>query len=192
MLGSALGDGSPPFIDPKTKKPHNVNYEKHEPCYPPRVQGLPCEPLDCVSYKVKPLTNVRLGGIAPAASLDTFDLYTRDNSVPLVRVAMATNPRDSATGKGPLWCKAMGSSCMAVKPSDTCRVLHDYLAKNLGTEVAVWDFHQSEGIPTPRSFFFWREHKVEGWRKNSLFGPFLRYMLTDEQPDRQLKAYCGS
>ncbi|MGV6493271.1 hypothetical protein ACTUVK_003477 [Stenotrophomonas rhizophila] len=212
MLGSAFGDASQAFLkgcpSPREKrrpgdarspeygdtglpdgcKPASAAFLQREGCYYYRVRGVACPrtaQFDKDTYRFSERHDLRLAGIAPAASPDTFYRYAPESRFPLSRIALATNPRDSATAKygyGSLACKAFGSSCLSVMPELAFKTLSNaYGASN--TTIAVWNFDKSDGTQTPRVFPYWTtRHSVEGWSQNSLFEPFLRFVLTDEIP----------
>lgn len=187
LLANALGDASQAFRDRNGKpleKAHGPYYE--------RAAGLDGNALDAGSYVIKKKAHLRWGAVAPAATSITFDRYKSGRDVYPERIVMALNRRDSATGKMPFSCSFYGSSCMTVRPVESCTLLHAVFDP-AGTNVAVFDFALSQNRPSP-GFLLWQQHSlVGGYSVNERWEPFLSRLLDDSPvvPDDSA-VLCGT
>ncbi|UOF17393.1 hypothetical protein IEQ11_12510 [Lysobacter capsici] len=182
LVANAMGDASEAFRE-------NGRPVLLEPEYYVRAAGGDHAAGDDGSYAVKRKSRLRFAAVAPAATLDTFKRYDLARDIVPERITMALNPRDSATGKYFLNCELYGSSCMAVRPVQTCKLLVGTFAAS-GTDVGVFDFSRSK-VQTPGTARFWRKHSVMAYSKNDRWTPFLRHLLTDADTASDTQALCA-
>lgn len=155
VTANAVGDGSK-ALDCKD------NFKEHCPAVR-RVDSIP----DLVS-------NTRLGLLIPAASLNTFDSFSKLPKLPQA-VILGVNRQDFPTNKV-FGCILLGSTCLNVKTVKACEKLNEAFKGKTSTEVALFEFSDSTKNEN-QTFLFWETHNVKDQMDRDRWPSFIDRVL---------------
>ncbi|MFB2648033.1 hypothetical protein [Shewanella mangrovisoli] len=132
-----------------------------------------CVAISDTSSIPKLVSNVRLGMLIPAASLDTFNFFNNEQKLPQA-IVLGLNKQDFPTNKvfGCIW---LGSTCMNVKTEQTCNNLKTTFS-NLPVDFYVFEFSNSLNNEN-QTFMFWETHKVQDQMKRDMWSAFIERVL---------------
>lgn len=167
---NAVGDGSK-ALDCKE------NFKEHCPAVS-NVDTLP----DLV-------TQIRLGLLIPAASLDTFDYFPRLPKLPQA-IILGVNQQDLPTNKG-VGCLLLGSTCLNTNPVRACERLDLTFRGKNSTDVALFEFSDSRNNEN-QTFLFWETHGVRDQMLRDRWSSFIDRVLFPRAAGDSAVPECAS